>query len=157
METRLKPVQFGDGKYSLALNLKQIIELERNCGVTDRDGKLFPKSIYAIHEELGAGLGLNDEAPVYLGGGAARPSDIRETIRLALIGGDNGLLGSGEEIKVGPAKASQLCDDYLFPHRPIVEGQYIAWAVLNAAIVGVEVKKKAVSDPESDLSPSPED
>lgn len=156
MHTRIEPVQFGDGKYSLFLSLKHIIELERNCGVADRDGRLHPKSIYAIHEELGAGLGLNEETPVYLGGGAARPSDIREVIRLALIGGNNGVLGSGEEIVVGPAKANNLCDDYLYPHRPMVEGQYIAWAVLNAAIVGVEVKKKAEHPPVSDPNPSPE-
>lgn len=156
MQTRIEPIRFGDGTYTLFLNIKQLVELERSCGTTDRDGRLHPKSMYQIYEEVGAGLGMNDDTPIYLGGGAAHPNDIREVIRLGLIGGNNGLLGSGEEIKVGPAKAQQLCDEYLYPHRPLIEGQYIAWAVLNAAIVGVEVKKKADSPQESDPSPSPE-
>lgn len=143
MQTDLESVAFADGKYRFALTLKLIIEIERNCGEKDRDGVPRPKSVYITHDELGAGLGLNDDAAVYFGGGAARASDIREVIRCALIGGNSGLV-AGQQIEVGPQKAVELCDNYLFPHRPLIEGQYLAWSILEAAIRGIRVKKKAV-------------
>ncbi|GGO96571.1 hypothetical protein [Stakelama pacifica] len=144
METAIEPIAFGDGKYQLRLTLKQIFEIERSCGFKDHEGITRPKSIYIMLDELEAGLGQQQdtEQPVYLGGGAAHARDIREVIRCALIGGNSGFV-AGEEIEVGPGKAQQLVDEYLFPARPLVEGQYIAWAVLNAVIRGVTLKKKA--------------
>lgn len=156
-QTFVDPVAFGDGKYQLGpLSMKQVVELERLCGSKDAQGNLVPKSIYQIHSECEAGLGFNKEteAPAYFGAGSAHPSDIHHTVRLLLIAGNSGMV-AGAQIDVGPAKAAQLCDDYLYPHRPLIEGQYLAWAGLNAMIVGTEVKKKAVSPSEDDLSPSP--
>lgn len=151
--TALEPISFGDGKYQFGpLSLKQVVELERACGVTDREGVLRSKSVYVIYDELGQGLGLNGDAPVYLGGGGAHPGDIREVIRLALIAGNSGVV-AGNEIQVGPVKAGQLCDEYLYPERPMIEGQHIAWAVLNAMIVGVTLKKKAETTEEGPESP----
>lgn len=143
----LESVAFADGRYRLALTLKLVVEIERNCGTTDRDGVTRPKSIYTIHEEVGAGLALDGEQPVYLGGGASHANDIRQVIRCALIGGKAGMVAD-EEIEVGPQRADQLCDEYLFPHRPLIEGQYIAWAVLDACIRGASLKKKDADNPE---------
>lgn len=153
----LDSVAFGDGKYTLALPLKWIVEIEQKCGAPDRDGVHRPKSIYSIHAELEAGLGITpDQAPAYLGGGMARPSDIREVVRCALIGGGIGMV-AGEEIKVGPHKAAELVDTYLpNPVTGWVEGQHLAWAILNATIRGPQLKKK-VSEPEGDPSLSSED
>lgn len=155
MQTFVEPVDFADGKYQLGpLSIKQIIELERNCGFKAPDGRVYPKSIYQIHDELGAGLGLQDERAVYVGGGAAHASDIREGLRLLLIAGNRAIV-AGEEIEVGPVKAAQLCDDYLYPHRPLIEGQYLVWAGLSAAIVGIDIKKKPDQSAQSeDMSPS---
>lgn len=155
MTIALDSIKFGDGSYRLALPLKWIVELERSCGSPDRDGVLVPKSIYTIHAELEAGLGLlDDEQPTYLGGGSARPSDIREALRCALIGGGVGMV-AGDEIKVGPHKAVELVDTYL-PNPVIgwVEGQHLAWAILNATIRGPQLKKKP-EDGVGDLNPSP--
>lgn len=152
----LDSVAFGDGRYTLALPLKWIVELEQKCGAADREGVHRPKSIYTIHAELEAGLGIDpDETPVYLGGGMARPSDIREVLRCALIGGGFGLVAE-EEIKVGPHKAVELVDTYLpNPVTGWVEGQHLAWAILNATIRGPQLKKK-LSEPAESPSPSNE-
>jgi len=148
MRTELEPVKWADGTYRLFLPLKQLLELERNCGATDRDGILRTKSVYAIHEECGQGLGFNSETgePAYLGAGNAHAGDIREAMRLLLIGGDAGMV-NGAEIAVGPLKANQLCEDYCYPARPLVEAQYLVWSALDAAIRGVQLKKKP---PQSD-------
>lgn len=158
MSTTLEPIDFADGKYQFGpLSIKQTIELERACGETDRDGLLHPKSLYTLHTEFGDGLGLDDETPVYVGGGSAHPAHIRETIRLLLIAGGSGI-AAGQQVEVTPAKAAQLCDDYVYPARPLVEAQYIAWAALEAMIRGVTLKKKVDEDPEAEGSnPSTED
>lgn len=142
-------LKFADGEYHFALLLPQIFELERNCGGTDAEGFRRGKSIFQIYEEISAGLGLGiDDAPVFIGGGKANAKDIRETIRLGLIGGG-----------LSPIDAKQLVDDYCFPVRPMTESLGVAWAILRAAIEGVEVKKKvAVSeDAESAQNPSPKE
>ncbi len=140
-------LKFADSEYHFALLLPQIFELERTCGGTDAEGFRRGKSIFQIYEEISAGLGLGiDDAPVFLGGGRANAKDIRETIRLGLIGGG-----------LSPIDAKHLVDDYCFPVRPMTESLGVAWAILRASIEGVEVKKKvAVSeDAESAQNPSP--
>ena len=140
-------LKFADSEYHFALLLPQIFELERTCGSADAEGFRRGKSIFQIYEEISAGLGLGiDDAPVFIGGGKANAKDIRETIRLGLIGGG-----------LSPIDAKQLVDDYCFPVRPIAECLSVAWAILRAAIEGVEVKKKvAVSEgAESSQNPSP--
>ena len=125
-------LKFADGEYHFALLLPQIFELERNCGGPDSDGVRKGKSVFQIYDELSAGLGLSvDDAPVFMGGGRANAKDIRETIRLGLIGGGQ-----------TPIDAKQLVDDYCFPARPMAECLGAAWAIMRATIEGVEVKKK---------------
>lgn len=126
-------LSFGDGEYTFWLGLPQIVELERKAG---------NKSVFTIYDELGAGLALDGDTPLYLGGGAAMVTDIRETIRLGLIGGNSALV-DGEQVEVGTNRARELVETYVYPVRPLVEGMHVAWAILHAAIHGVSLKKKA--------------
>lgn len=132
MDTRVE-LDFADGSYEFWLPLPQAVELERKCG---------NKSLFAIYDGLSGGLGLQDEKPVYLGSGAAMATEIREVIRLGLIGGGTGMV-DGQPVEVGPQTARQLVDDYCYPARPMIEGAHLAWAILHAAITGISLKKKA--------------
>lgn len=143
METDLLAA-FGDGEYRFWLPLPQVFELERVCGDT---------SIMTLEERLRGCIGQDEAGNVlFIGGGSAMVRDIRETIRLGLIGGNQSLV-DGQEAEVGPLRAKQLVDLYSYPARPIAESAVLAWRILSAAIYGVRLKKKA--DPESDTSPSP--
>jgi hypothetical protein len=126
-------LDFADGRYSFWLALPHVIELERKAG---------GKSIFRMYDEMGAGLGLNGDEPVYLGGGDAKATDIREVIRLGLQGGNAGTV-DGADIEVGPRRANELVEAYTFPNRPLIEGLHVAWSILHAAIVGIDLKKKA--------------
>jgi len=137
-------LDFGDGRYHFWLALPHVIELERKCG---------NKSIFAMYDAMEAGLGMNGTAPVYLGGGTAMVTEIREAIRLGLIGGNSGLVG-GEQIEVGPNRARELVDTYTFPHRPLTEGLHVAWSILHAAIVGITLKKSPETADDESLNPS---
>jgi hypothetical protein len=129
--------EFADGEYRFWLPLPQMVALERACGDT---------SILTIEERLRAAVGQDGEAYVFLGGGGAMLADIRETIRLALIGGSHGMVG-GEEIEVGPIRAKQLVDEYVCPARPMSEGVVLAWRILYALVFGARLKKKADDPP----------
>jgi hypothetical protein len=135
-------LQFADGEYRFWLPLPQVVELERKTGDT---------SILVIEERLRGAIGVEqgDGEPsfVFLGGGAAMVGDVRETLRLGLIGGNSGMV-EGEEVEVGPGLAKQLVDNYVYPARPLAEGVVLAWRVLHAAIHGVQLKKK-VSEPKA--------
>lgn len=132
-------IQFGDGTYRAWLPLPQAVELERKCGLKDRDGKVHPKSLFTIYEEIGAGFGKDaDDTLVFLGGASAIASDCNEVIRLGLIGGNNGPDGD-----VGPRRAGELVDLYGYPARPLSEVAATAWKILHAAIIGISLKKKA--------------
>ncbi|XAI96832.1 hypothetical protein [Synechococcus phage Ssp-JY40] len=132
---------FADGEYRFWLPLPQVVELERKTG----------SSILAIEERLRAAIGAegaqDDPTFVFLGGGAATVSDVRETLRLALWGGGGGLV-DGQEVEVGPNMARQLVDTYVYPARPFSEGVVQAWRVLHAAIHGVQLVKKKDAAPE---------
>lgn len=95
-----------------------------------------------MYDQIGGGLAIDGESPVYVGGGAAMVTDVREIIRLALIGG-NSCIVDGEEKQVGPMTAKQLVDDYVYPARPFTESLHVAWSILHAAITGISLKKKA--------------
>lgn len=124
-------LDFGDGRYRFWLGLPQVVELERKCG---------GKSVFIMYDEMGAGLGMAGDAPIYMGGGTAMVTDIRETIRLGLIGGGSGTV-TGEEVEVGPRRAIELVDAYAFPTRPLTESLHVAWSILHAAIAGISLKK----------------
>lgn len=140
-------LDFGPGTFRFWLPFPQVIELERNCG-TARIGDVpgVPKSILLIYDQLSGGLAVENGNPVYLGGGNAILKDVRETIRLALIGGNSAMI-DGEQVEVGPIRAKELVDEYVYPARPLVEGVYLAWSILHAAINGISLKKKVTDEP----------
>jgi hypothetical protein len=140
-------LDFADGRYSFWLALPHVIELERKCG---------GKSIFAMYDAMGAGLGMAGDAPIYMGGGAAMVTDIRETIRLGLIGGADGTV-DGASVDVGPRRAAELVETYVFPARPLTEALHVAWSILHAAIVGIDLKKKPDEELAESRSPSEKD
>lgn len=125
-------LDFADGRYRFWLALPHVIELERKCG---------GRSVFAMYDAMGAGLGVADDAPVYMGGSTAMVTEIRETIRLGLIGGNCGEV-DGAETEVGPNRARDLVESYVFPARPLLEGLHVAWSILHAAIIGIDLKKE---------------
>lgn len=130
-------LEFGDATYRFWLPMARIVEIERLCG---------DKSILTMWEEFGAAVGIqkDDGAAVFLGGGASRIKDVYEVIRCAAIGG--GSCQCGDETKrVSALDAKALVDNYV-DGRPYSETVPVAWAILNAAITGVSLKKK-VSEP----------
>lgn len=142
-------IQFGDGTYRAWLPLPQAVELERKCGLTDRDGKVHPKSLFAIYEEIGNGFGADTDGNLVFIGGATVPAlNCNEVIRLGLIGGN-----SGPDGEVGPRRAAELVDLYGYPARPLSEVAATAWKILHAAIIGIDVKKKH-EQAEADLTTS---
>ncbi|MGO4339010.1 gene transfer agent family protein [Labrys sp. KB_33_2] len=94
---------WADGRYTFALPLRQLEELQEkaDCG---------PLTLFQRMRE-----------------GAWRDADIRETIRLGLIGGG-----------VEPTAALRLVERYVYPARPLMEGLLPAQAILSAALWGVE-------------------
>ena len=130
MDTGLT-LDFADGKYNFRLLIPQVLELERKTG----------KSVFVIYEEIYQGLGNIDGKPTFIGGGKAHLTDLLEVIRLGLIGGGDGIV-LGETVAVSPIKAQQIVADYCFPNRPLAECLPVAWAILNAAIEGIQLKKR---------------
>ena len=135
-------ILFGGEKYTAWLPIPQAIELERKCGLTDRDGKVHPKSLFAIYEQIGDGFGRDLETGdlAFMGGATVPARDCNEVIRLGLIGGNNGPDG-----EIGPVRAGQLIELYGYPARPLSEVAATAWKILHAAIIGIDLKKKAES------------
>lgn len=134
-------LRFGDGEHHFFLPMARICEIERLCGVKDT-----PKSIEVMFDQFGQSLGLDPESgnPLYIGGGASILKDVYEVIRCGLIGGG-----------MSPLEAKALVDSYV-DGRPFAETVPVAWAVLNAAIRGVSLKKKAdTPDETAPESPNP--
>lgn len=104
---------FGDGTYRFRLGLGQLRELEEKRSVDSP----------TIFFRISAGHMFVD--------------DMREVIRLALIGGED----------VTPVQALKLCQRYV-DDRPLFEWQALAQDVLGAALVGPpkEDDKKKESD-----------
>jgi hypothetical protein len=121
---------FADGHYSFDLKLPQVLELQEKCG----------KGIFAIYSSIQAGRGLFGGENIGLFDGAmADYREIRETIRLGLIGGNCGIV-DGEQIEVGPLTAKRLVENYV-DTRPMQEGWALASAILGARILGASKKK----------------
>lgn len=145
METAIT-AKFADGEYRFWLPLPQVFELERSVG-----------SLLAVEERLRPGLVQTDDGDLaFLGGGSATVKEIRETIRLGLIGGNSAMI-DGEEIGVGPIRAKELLDTYVYPERPLGESAALAFSILSAAIRGIEVKKKSEPEEPESMSPSEKD
>jgi hypothetical protein len=139
MDTAIE-LEFGNGRYRFWLPMARIIECEKLCG---------DKSIVTMFEEFGAGIGIGREGgdARFFGTGAVRIKDVAEVIRCAAIGGGQAEI-SGETVKISPIDASRLVSNYV-DGRPMTETVPVAWAILNAAIMGVGLKKKAEPEAES--------
>lgn len=94
------PLIFGDGEYTFRLAIGQLNELDEKCDA----GPM--------------------EQMARLQGGTWRLKDLRETIRLGLIGGG-----------LAPADAFRMVRRYV-DDRPLAESVPIAQAVLYAAVIG---------------------
>lgn len=127
---------FGDGQYRFWLRLKQVEELERLCGVHDREGRLHPKSAITIFDSIAASF-ENDGAGgmTWTGFGGHLAREANEVLRLGLIGGNLGIVAD-EEIEVGPRRAIELLELYGYPERPMREVAAHAFRVLHAMIFG---------------------
>jgi len=114
-------INWADGEYSFALTIKQLIELQEKCDAG-------PPHILARLE-----------------GRAWHVSDVRETMRLGLIGGG-----------MSPADALKLTMRYV-DERPLGENVLIAQVILSAAIVGAPegVEDAPPGKPEADQPTSP--
>lgn len=130
-------LDFAGGRYTFWLPMARICEVERNRG---------DKSIVTMYEEFSAGIGIDQESedPRFFGAGPVRIADVREIIRCAAIGGGSAVIAD-EEVKVSPNDAARLVADYV-DGRPFTETVPVAWAILNATIMGVSLKKKAQPD-----------
>lgn len=130
---------FADGHYRFWLPLPQVRELER-------DGPV----LLALAWHLQGGIGIDETGkPFYAGGTGAEIRAIRDVIRLGLIGGNRAIV-DGEELEVGPKRAAELLDAYVFPTRALSEAAAIAWRVLAAAVYGNDPQRHTLastSDP----------
>lgn len=133
-------LDFGEARYRFWLPMARIVEIETNRG---------GKSIVTMFQEFSEGMVYtkNSDDPEFYGIGLAHIADVAEIIRCAAIGGRERY--DGEEAKpVSPMDAKRLVDLYV-DGRPMTETVPVAWAILNAAIMGVKLKKKAEPEPES--------
>lgn len=123
---------FGDGRYRFELTPLQIIELQEKTG----------KGIVKLCADVQAGVYRQQDDGLFavIEDGRCAWADIRETIRLALIGGNGGFVDSSEK-EVGPLTAQDLCKRYVDP-RPLMESWTLAAAILAARILGHTPKKK---------------
>ncbi len=139
METRVE-LAFAGGRYNFWLPMARVVEIERGPQGFRHD-KRYPISIFQLYDEIGGGLAEHEGKPIYVGGGRAIIADARNVILQGLIGGGKALV-DGQEIAVGSMRAAELLEGYTFPQSDAVETIYLAWGILNAAINGVQVKKK---------------
>lgn len=143
MASRAIELEFGDGTYAFRLRFSQIVELQQNTGAG-------PFELYA---RLTAGF------PKF--------EDVRETIRLGLIGGGEGWIGrteddEGQRVAVDVAKAARLVSTYVDTFGDNLHSWHasrlIAQAVLGAGLVGMPDEpvgeKKAGGETAADLNPS---
>ncbi|HEX8382868.1 MAG TPA: hypothetical protein VF592_05770 [Sphingomonas sp.] len=135
-------VPFGDGVYRFALSGKEVAELERRCGWTDKDGHAHPLGVGAIFGRMARGRAfLPTGEPDWSNIGELEvlaseivERDVVETVRLALIGGAAGEV-DGEAVKVTPNRARELVDLYVIG-QPLEEAWTLAFAILGARICG---------------------
>jgi len=93
-------LDFGDGKYTFHLDIPRLKELQ------EKTGSGPPEVLSRLAE------------------GRARIDDVRESIRLGLIGGG-----------AAPLAAKALVERYV-DERPLIEGIAYATLILGAAIIG---------------------
>ncbi len=124
-------LDFADGRYTFALPLARIDELQRKTGVGI--GALFARVLKGCHQ-VGA------EIVIAPGHGEFYALDLIETIRQGLIGGNHGVV-NGAEVKVTPTLVNSLIQNYVLEH-PLSDSWSLAASILGAVIVGYDPPKK---------------
>ena len=124
---------FGDGRYRFFLPLKGEIEVERLCGNVP---------LATTYDDLASSTGQDKETGelVYVPGGRARRHQAFHVIRMAAQYGGEGEVG-GEVVKVSAIDATRLAETYV-EGRPFGESVPTAWAILQATLTGISLKKK---------------
>lgn len=119
-------LQFADGDYLFRLPIAQVVELQEKCdaGV----GAIFARLMAGRYKDTNGDIVLNPLEAQF------KAQDVRDTIRLGLIGGGKGTV-DGQQVAVDPTKARRLVADYV-DTRPLLETWRIASAVLAAFVVG---------------------
>jgi len=117
---------FADGKYRFFLPLIRIAAFRREarCGP------------WELFHWLGEHLGGIDDATVLLGPSPVDPEQCVHLIRNALIGGGT-----------DSVKAEAMTEQYCFPTRPAIHDMALAWAILRAAVYGVQIPSKKNTSP----------
>lgn len=117
---------FGDGDYTFALKLPQIIAIEDKCGPI---GEVFARLLKGRYVTADGPIGISTEA-------AYRHADLVEIVRQGLIGGGTGIV-DGQAVEVTSVKANQLVAAYVLG-IPLTKTWDLATAVLSALIEGYE-------------------
>lgn len=119
-------LDFGDGEYDFRLPIGGVIELQEkgDAGIAE----IFARLMAGRYRDGNGDILFNPLEARF------KVQDVRDTIRLGLIGGNSGLV-DGKQITVNPAKALQLVRDYV-DTRPLLENWRIASAVVAAFVVG---------------------
>lgn len=135
---------FADGTYRFWLPIPQVNELESKLASFGG-----PVSMFGLEWQLRQSISLaaNGDA-VFAGGGDAVAKAVRETIRLGLIGGGFAVVDD-DKVEVGPNRAKELLEAYVYPARPLAEAAALAWRVLAAAIYGNEPNAPTDDKPSS--------
>lgn len=129
---------FADGEYRFWLPLYVLGELER-------DGRTAMGLETRLRQSIGLTVG---GVPMFTEGNGVDGDAIRTVIRLALIGGNRAKV-DGEEIEVGPRRARELVDAYVYPARPIAESAALAWRILSAAVFGNDPEPVETDEPDT--------
>lgn len=120
-------LEFADGRYTFALPLAQIDELQRKTGTGI--GAIFSRVIKGASR-------LNDDIVLAPASAEFYALDLIETIRQGLIGGGKGEVDGGE-VKVTPVLAQRLVSNYVL-NQPLSTAWEFAVSILGAVIVGYD-------------------
>lgn len=134
-----------DGEYWLFLPLKAAIELEKQLGYVDGQGRRIPKSLMWIYGRLMGSLYEDNGKLKLLDGGEIYPAELNEIVRAGLISGNCGP-DHGEGTDVGPRRADSLVALAGYPARPIEEVAGIAFRLLHAMVMGDPAQREALPD-----------
>lgn len=124
-------LRFGDGEYLFRFGLKQFAEHDEKCGPI---GAVFAR-VLAGRLKVGDGteeIGFATHA-------GYRHTDLRETVRLGLIGGGQGVVND-KPVRVTAVVALNLVERY-FDGEPLEEGWKLAAAILTVVCQGYEDRK----------------
>lgn len=147
-------LDFAGGRFLFCLPVHAWIAVERGPTNPARRTREYPVSVFTIYDELSAGIGADPttgEVSV-LPGATVFWGDIQNILEQALAAGNAGEK-DGDRFEVGVQLAARLVGEAMQPGK-IASCVGTAWAVLHAAIKGIDLKKKPDDLTEENHSPS---